>query len=159
LRRGGRVIVLLFDDLSYPPGQGKAILAAAERTLLSFDLDDQIGVATTSGLGPTVNPTRDRSAVLVLRDKRMIGRYDDSTAPLFIAVNEAIRDRPRCAAGHADRRCEPRVWCWACRPTCQPMIEASARSFVRQTTHRISSQMAASYMSSTCSDRHPRLGW
>lgn len=144
-RRGGRVIVLLFDDLSYQPGQGKAILAAAERTLLSFDLDDQIGVATTSGLGPVVNPTRDRSAVLAgRRDKRMIGRYDDSTAPFFIAVNEAIeidRGAPRdTLIAVANRECgvlglPPDV--------CAPMIEANARSFVRQTTHRISSQMTA----------------
>src|SRR5262249_34672958 len=98
-RRGGRVIVLLFDDLSYKAGPGKALLIAAERMLNTFDVDDMIGITTTSALGPTVNPTRDRAAVIAaLHDKKMIGRNGDITAPFYIAEDEAIdieRGMPR----------------------------------------------------------------
>ena len=92
--RGGRIVILVFDDLSFKPGPGKTLLAAAERTLSSFDADDLIGVTTTSALGPTVNPTRDRAAVITaLHDKRMIGRYDDSSAPYDITEEEALEIR------------------------------------------------------------------
>ncbi|MGH9408122.1 MAG: VWA domain-containing protein, partial [Vicinamibacterales bacterium] len=92
--RGGRIVILVFDDLSFNPGPGKTLLAAAERTLSSFDADDLIGVTTTSALGPTVNPTRDRAAVIAaLHDKRMIGRYDDSSAPYDITEEEALQIR------------------------------------------------------------------
>ncbi|MGH9410048.1 MAG: VWA domain-containing protein, partial [Vicinamibacterales bacterium] len=92
--RAGRIVVLVFDDLSFKPGPGKTLLAAAERTLSSFDADDLIGVTTTSALGPVVNPTRDRAAVIAaLHDKRMIGRYDDSSAPYDITEEEALEIR------------------------------------------------------------------
>jgi VWFA-related protein len=91
-KRGGRIVVLVFDDLSYKPGPGRTLLAAAERTLSSFDVDDFVGLTTTSGLGPVVNPTRDRAPVVAaLHDKRMIGRYDDSSAPFQITVEEALQ--------------------------------------------------------------------
>ena len=35
--RGGRIAVIMADDLSFKPGPGKTLLAAAERTLSSFD--------------------------------------------------------------------------------------------------------------------------
>lgn len=92
--RGGRIVVLVFDDLSFKPGPGKALLAAAERTLSSFDADDLVGLTTTSGLGPVVNPTRDRAAIIAaLHDKRMIGRYDDSSAQFEITEQEALQIR------------------------------------------------------------------
>ncbi len=144
-RRGGRVVVFLFDDLSYSAGIGKSMLVAAERTLASFDPDDQIGVVTSSGLGPVVNPTRDRSAVLAaLHDKRMIGRYDDNTAPFFIGIHEAMeidRGMPRDTLGIvAGRECPI-----ANLPVdqCTPVVAADARSLVQQTVHRISMQVAA----------------
>ena len=92
--RGGRIVVLVFDDLSFKAGTGKTLLAAAERTLSSFDADDLVGLTTTSGLGPTVNPTRDRAAIIAaLHDTRMIGRYDDSSAPFEISEQEALQIR------------------------------------------------------------------
>jgi len=91
VKRNGRVIVLLFDDLSYKPGIGKSLMVAAQRILPSFDPDDLVGIATTSGLGPVVNPTRDRAAVnAAFQSKRMIGRFDSIAAPFYIAINEAI---------------------------------------------------------------------
>ena len=92
--RGGRIVVIVFDDLSFKPGPGKTLLKAAERTLSSFDPDDLIGITTTSALGPVVNPTRDRAAVIAaLHNKRMIGRYDDSSAPFEITEQEALEIR------------------------------------------------------------------
>jgi VWFA-related protein len=96
--RGGRVVVIVFDDLSFRPGPGKTLLAAAERTLSLFDSDDLIGITTTSGLGPFVNPTRDRGAIIAaLHDRKMVGRYDDSSAPFDVKQQEALdiqRDFP-----------------------------------------------------------------
>ena len=92
--RGGRIVVLVFDDLSFKAGTGNTLLAAAGRTLSSFDADDLVGLTTTSRLGPTVNPTRDRAAIVAaLHDKRMIGRYDDSSAPFEITEQEALQIR------------------------------------------------------------------
>ena len=92
--RGGRIVVIVFDDLSFRPGPGKTLLAAAQRTLSSFDADDLLGITTTSALGPVVNPTRDRAAIIAaLHDKRMIGRYDDSSAPYEITEQEALEIR------------------------------------------------------------------
>ncbi|MGH9409883.1 MAG: VWA domain-containing protein [Vicinamibacterales bacterium] len=97
--RGGRVVVIVFDDLSFKPGPGKTLLAAAERTLSSFGPDDLIGIVTTSGLGPAVNPTRDRAPIIAaLHDKKMIGRYDDSAAPFEVTEQEGLdirRDFPQ----------------------------------------------------------------
>lgn len=90
--RGGRIVVLVFDDLSFKPGPGKTLLAAAERSLSSFDADDLIGLTTTSGLGPVVTPTRDRGALIAaLHDRKLIGRYDDSAAPFEVTEEEALQ--------------------------------------------------------------------
>src|SRR5262245_29580944 len=89
--RGGRVIVLLIDDLSAKSGQMKLLTNSAARMLASFDSGDLVGLTTSSGLGPVVNPTRDRSAVIAaLASKDVMGRYDDLAAPFYIAINEAI---------------------------------------------------------------------
>jgi len=142
---GGRVIVLVFDDLSYPAGRGKLQLAAAERMLSKFDADDLIGFSTTSGLGPAINPTTNRSVlVAALHDKRVIGRFDDGGSFFNITVNEAIeidRGQPaRTLQQVAARECpvlslDPDV--------CSPMIEAHARSLVRQSIHRAALQLAS----------------
>jgi VWFA-related protein len=144
-RPRGRTIVLLFDDLSYKPGPGKALLVAAERMLGTFDIDDLIGITTTSGLGPTVNPTRDRAAlVAALHDKRMIGRNDNMTAPFYIAVDEAIeidRGMPRETLDVvAGRECgEVGI------PTdvCKPMVESAGRAYAQQVTHSTAMQLSA----------------
>ncbi|HUL74069.1 MAG TPA: VWA domain-containing protein [Vicinamibacterales bacterium] len=143
--RGGRVIVLLFDDLSYKPGPGKSLLVAAERMLSTFDLDDLVGITTTSGLGPTVNPTRDRSAILAaLHDKKMIGRNDDITAPFYITVPEAIdidRGMPRETLGEVAARECPLLSLPV--DQCTPMVEATGRAFAQQLIHRTAMQLAS----------------
>ena len=89
--RGARTVVFLVDDLSAKPTQGKALRIAAERVLASLDPTDLVGVTSTSGLGPVVNPTRDRAAVAAaLASKDLTGRDDDTTAPFYITVPEAM---------------------------------------------------------------------
>jgi VWFA-related protein len=144
-RRGGRIIVLLFDDLSYKPGPGKSLLVAAERMIGTFDVDDLIGITTTSALGPTVNPTRDRAALIAaLHDKKMIGRNDNITAPFYIAVDEAIdidRGLPReTLAAVANREC-PELGLPI--DQCTPMVEGAGRAYAQQITHTTAMQLAA----------------
>ena len=144
-RRGGRIIVILFDDLSYKPGPGKALLVAAERMIGTFDIDDLIGVTTTSGLGPTVNPTRDRAAVLAaLHDKKMIGRNNDLTAPFYIAVDEAIdidRGMPRETLDLVAARECPEIGVPV--NCCTPMVGNAGRAYAQQVTHSTAMQLAA----------------
>ena len=90
-RRGGRVILLVVDDLSAKPAQMVALRTAAQHMLATLDLGDLVGLATTSGLGPVINPTRERSAVRsALEGREIVGRYDETTAPFYISVPEAI---------------------------------------------------------------------
>ena len=140
--RGGRVIVFLFDDLSIKPGEAEGLQIAAERTLASLDPDDLVGLTTASGLGPAVSPTRDRRAIVTeLRNKRLVGRNDESTSPFVITVKEAddFMRFPRNFGPVASRECgalglgEP----------CRPMIEATARRLYSATVHRVAQQMAA----------------
>jgi VWFA-related protein len=144
VRRGGRMIVLLFDDLSYKPGPGKAMLVSAERMLGTFDADDLIGITTTSGLGPTVNPTRDRSAVVAaLHDKKMIGRNGDITAPFYIGAGEAMeidRGFPQNTLGEVAARECPLVG-MAIDP-CTAMISGTARAYAQQIAHTTAMQLA-----------------
>jgi VWFA-related protein len=143
-RHGGRMIVLLFDDLSYRPGPGKAMLVSAERMLGSFGADDLIGITTTSGLGPTVNPTLDRSAVVAaLHDKKMIGRNGDITAPFFIGASEAMeidRGFPQNTLGEVAARECPLVN-MAIDP-CTAMLSGTARAYAQQIAHTTSMQLA-----------------
>ncbi len=144
-RRGARTVVLLFDDLSYKPGPGKTLLLAAERMLGTFDADDLVGITTTSGLGPTVNPTRDRAAVLAaLHDKKMIGRNDDLTAPFYISVPEAIEiDRgipPQTLDEVAGREC---AILGLPIDSCKSMVGGTARAYAQQLLHRTAMQIAS----------------
>src|SRR5262245_51090540 len=144
-RRGGRVIVLLFDDLSYKPGPGKALLVAAERMLGTFDVDDLIGITTPSARGPGVNPARDRAAVIAaLHDKKMTGRNSDITAPFYIAVDEAIdidRGLPRETLGAVAARECPEIGLPI--DQCTPMVEGAGRAYAQQITHTTAMQLAA----------------
>jgi VWFA-related protein len=160
-KRGGRVIVILFDDLSYKAGPGKSLTEAALRLLPTFDLDDQIGLATTSGLGPIVNPTRDRAAIAAtLKDKKLVGRDDDTAAPFFIGVDEALdieRGVPtdtlprviarECAivmpapGGRGNKAASGEIQ--GDTEVCPHMVEAAARRVAQATLHRTAMQMQA----------------
>lgn len=141
----GRVFLFVFDDLSYPAGTGKLQVAAAERMLSKFENEDLIGLATTSGLGPALNPTRDRPVLLTaLRDKRLIGRYNDGNPLFYIAINEAIQIERGMPADTlrdvVDREC-PRLHLDP--DVCAPMIESHSRSLVQQSVHRVALQLSA----------------
>lgn len=89
--QGGRVILIVVDDLSVRPGQMTGLRVSAQRMLASLDLGDLVGVATTSGLGPAVSPTRDRAAVTAaLSSKDMVGRYTDDTTAVYVSIPEAF---------------------------------------------------------------------
>jgi VWFA-related protein len=137
--RGGRVIVLLIDDLSAKPGQGKGLLVAAERMLNTLDLGDMIGLATTSGLGPTLSPSRDRAAALaVLKSKGVVGRNEDLTPGCYIGVHEALeiaRGRPRDTLRHVRAREA------ASASGCD--VESAAKRLARDTIHRAAMQLRA----------------
>ena len=88
--RGGRVIVFMFDDLSARPLQAKELTTAALRLLPTLDESDLVGMATTSGRGPVISPTRDRAAVVAaLNSKELVGLADSRPSP-FVTVDEAI---------------------------------------------------------------------
>jgi VWFA-related protein len=151
--RTGRVIVILFDDLSYKPGPGRGLVESALRLLPTFAADDLVGVTTTSGLGPTVNPTRDHATVeAALRDKRLVGRYDDSAAPFFIGMDEALEIERGVPADTLEqvvtRECSivfpspgqpPRPE----REFCPHLVEAAARRLAQTTVTRTEMQLAA----------------
>jgi VWFA-related protein len=138
-----RVIVMLFDDLSLKAGKGKSLTVAAERTLAQFGPDDLIGVAATSGLVKSVNPTTDREAVRAAL-KKMVGSADEFTRPFFISASEATeidRDFPKTTVVTvAKRECPilnlpPDV--------CQGLIRTIASGYATQLRNRVASQMAA----------------
>ena len=143
--RGVRTIVFLVDDLSAKPTQGKALRVAAERVLASLDPTDLVGVANTSGLGPVVNPTRDRAAVaMALASKGLTGRDDDTTAPFYITVPEAMeieRGMPLDTLRNvAQRECAildiaPEV--------CPELVAGAGRRLARYAVHRAASQIAS----------------
>ena len=112
----------------------------------TFDVDDLIGITTTSGLGPTVNPTRDRAALIAaLHDKKMIGRNDDITAPFYIAIDEAIdidRGLPRETLGMLSPPANVRKLGIPI-DQCTPMVEGAGRAYAQQVTHRTAMQLAA----------------
>jgi VWFA-related protein len=89
--RGGRVLLLVIDDLSAQPLQMKGLLNSAEKMLATLDASDMVGIVTTSGLGPAVSPTRDRAAILAeLRGKGLMGRADVKLSQPYVTVNEAF---------------------------------------------------------------------
>jgi VWFA-related protein len=142
-RRERRVVVFLFDDLSVKPGASKGLMVAAERTLAQFGPDDLVGVAVTSGLVKSVNPTTDRAAVKAMLSK-LVGKAEHNpTAPVFLTANEVSeidRDFPRDAGADAIGR--------ECRildigEGCSEMVRAMARSYASDLRHRVASQMEA----------------
>lgn len=147
--RTGRVIVILFDDLSYKPGPGRGLVESALRLLPTFAADDLVGVTTTSGLGPTVNPTRDHVAVeAALRDKTLVGRYDDTAAPFYIGMDEALeieRGVPKQTLDDVvNRECPIVMPAEATkREVCPRLVEAAARRLAQTTVTRTEMQLAA----------------
>ncbi len=89
--RGGRVLLLVIDDLSAQPLQMKGLLNSAEKMLATLDESDMVGIVTTSALGPAISPTRDRAVILAaLRGKGLVGRADVRPSQPYVTVNEAF---------------------------------------------------------------------
>ena len=140
--QGGRVIVILFDDLSLKAGDAEGLTIAAERMLSALDDDDLVGLTTTSGLGPVVSPTRDRAAIIgALRSKRLVGRNEDVTVPFFVTVKEAVeidQDLRGVIGGVATRECP-----LGADPSCRDRLESAVRRLAALTRHQAASQLAA----------------
>lgn len=161
-RRGGRVILLVVDDLSARPAQMVALRTAAQHMLQTLDLGDLVGLATTSGLGPVINPTRERSAVrAALESREIVGRYDETTAPFYISVPEAIEinqvggqvfaheatdlaNNATTFAKVVNREC-PLFLAPGERSddTCSAKVQRAAVHLAESITHRASAQLAA----------------
>ncbi len=143
--RGGRVVVLLIDDLSARAGEAQGLVAAAERMLATLDLGDLVGLTTTSGLGPAVSPTRDRAAVrAALRSRGVVGRRDDVTAPFVVTVAEALD----FVQGFNLNGSSPNFIKRECSivdtgPACPELVAASARRLASDTVHRSAMQLRA----------------
>ena len=146
--RGGRIVIVLIDDLAARAGQGKALTVAAERMVGTLDLSNLVGLATTSGQGPVLTPTRDRAALLaVLKSKGVVGRKEDVTAPVYVTVPEAIAtDRympggrvPEEVGDMISRECAE----LGLGEACPSMVLAAARRLYTDTIHRTASQLSA----------------
>ena len=141
--RGGRLIIILFDDLSMNPGDGEVLTVAAERMLAILSPDDLIGLTTTSGLGPVVSPTRDREPIhTALRSKVLVGRYDDLSGPFYVTVKEAVgilESERGVASGVGSRECG----LVSLSETCRISLESAARRLYALTIHRAAMQVTA----------------
>ena len=88
-----RLFVLMVDDLSFPPGGGKTLFAAASRFIDRQPAGDYIGFTTSSGSG-IVNPTLDRALVKKALN-RVIGEFTDPRRPMTttsptLSIQEAL---------------------------------------------------------------------
>jgi VWFA-related protein len=144
IRRPFRVVVFLIDDLSMPARPLQAVMQPALEMLTTLGPDDLVGAVTTSGLGPVVNPTRDKSAVrAALLDKRMSGRISSVSGPYLIASQEAVQiedGAPGVLERVVDRECtslnQP-------KETCEATIEHLARSIAQMDVYRSQQQLQA----------------
>ena len=142
--RGGRVVVILIDDLAAKAGEGKGLMVAAERMLATLDLGDMVGLATTSGLGPVVSPTRDRDAVMAtLKSRGVVGRNENITLPFFITVDEAL-----AFERGLDKELIKQVTSRECGilpigEGCPELVMVSARRLAQDTVHRSAMQLRA----------------
>ena len=143
--RGGRVVVLLIDDLAAKVTEGKMLMIAAERILKTLDVGDMVGLANTSGLGPVISPTRDRAAVLaVLKSREVLGRNEDLTAPFVITVPEALDfERGMNIHGSSPNFIKRECAITGLGPGCPEMVASAARRLARDTLHRSAMQLRA----------------
>ena len=143
--RGGRVVVLLIDDLAAKVTEGKMLTIAAERILKTLDVGDMVGLANTSGLGPVISPTRDRAAVLaVLKSREVLGRNEDLTAPFVITVPEALDfERGMNIHGSSPNFIKRECAITGLGPGCEEIVASAARRLARDTLHRSAMQLRA----------------
>ncbi|HEX5214983.1 MAG TPA: VWA domain-containing protein [Vicinamibacterales bacterium] len=144
--RGGRIVIVLIDDLAAKPGQGKSLTIAAERMLNTLDLGDLVGLATTSGQGPVVTPTRDRAALLAaLKSKGVVGRNENVTAPFYLSELEglsafgSVTGMPGSLGAAIGRECA----ILELGDACAEMVKGAAKRLYSDVLHRTSSQLVA----------------
>jgi hypothetical protein len=141
-RRGPQTFLLVFDDLSFVPGAGKTLVTAAERMLDSLDLADLVGVATTSGFGPKVAPTRSRADVREAL-KTLVGTSVATADPFYVAGWEALeieRGFPRETIGVvAGRECAE----VDLGPACPDMVRSRARYLARTMREQFEQQLSS----------------
>src|SRR5262249_52179355 len=70
-----RVFIILVDDLSFSPLDGKELFAAAHRFVSSLAASDLVGLTTSTGV-VVVNPTADRAPILAALPK-ITGAFED----------------------------------------------------------------------------------
>jgi VWFA-related protein len=141
--RGGRIIVVVVDDLSSKPVANAGLLAAAERILATLDPADLVGLVTTSGYGPVVAPTTNRDEFRsALRNKTLAGRYDSLSSPFYITTKEAMDadNRTRGQAGWLMRECPPSA---DTDPNCAERATSAARRLGAEARHRRDQQLVA----------------
>ena len=88
-----RLFVILADDLSISPLNGKGLFVAGERFLQRVPSNDLVGLTTTSGLGRTINPTKDHASVEAVLRRTFGGQFDPRkliTDKPFVGMNEAL---------------------------------------------------------------------
>jgi len=146
LDSGGRVFMLLFDDLSFLPTSPDlpALRESLARMVARLTPQDRIGLATTSGRGPTIAPTVDHARVSAAV-RAITGRAPQYTiVGVYVSVIEAIeiiRDRISTAAlkDVADREC--RLQNVDVFDVCEAIIEGQARIVLDETRDRTAMQL------------------
>ena len=143
----GRVIMLLFDDLSFPTASADlpALRLAAERMLQHLTPYDRVGVATTSERGEGVRPTTDRGRVAAAI-RRVAGWTSlTSAAGLYVSIAEAVEVVRSGLRGDTLRDVMDRE----CRQqniddldVCQVVIDGQARMILAETKDRTARQIA-----------------
>ncbi|HET9370627.1 MAG TPA: VWA domain-containing protein [Vicinamibacterales bacterium] len=141
-----RVVVFLVDDLSMPAHPLQEAMQPALEMLSMLGPDDVAGVVSTSGLGPVVNPTRDRSAVkAALLNKNMTGRALRRAGRFVIGAQEAVQVEEEVAGALerlADRECLiPDVR--RKDPICEGALEMAAKEMARSDVQRSLQQLQA----------------
>lgn len=132
-----RSVVFLFDDLSFDARPPRALGLAIERLLPLLGVRDRIGLATTSGSGPTVSPDLDHAAIgAALR--RLSGRRDDNTAPFFVGIHEALAiDMRASAQGLVQRECRIVALADSCGGLLTGVARRTAALAVRRTEEQV----------------------
>jgi VWFA-related protein len=86
----GRVLVLAIDQLSFPPGSGRAAIESARKFLDRLQPVDRVGLVAYPSPGPTIAPTTDHGTV-----REALGRVQGMADVLqslrpYITVSEAL---------------------------------------------------------------------
>jgi len=152
-----RIVVLLLDDLSFSPGEAALLTDGASRVLGSLGRTDAVGVLTTSGIGPVINPTTDHvKATTALQHSLMDGRNTDVAAPFFISTQEAIDVERGLAHDVLDRVARRECALVNVGPACPDKVAAAARALAHDSYRRSALQVSAYVRSMRMLQKAPR---